>query len=384
VNPTARAARSDALAARAARYVTLAALLAGALGSAACGGSKSASSTVTAPAATAVPVDATGSVATASEDVTFDVGGNVVPGTLVRPTTPGRHRAVVLMAGSGPTDRDWNSPLLPGTNGSAKLLAETLAKRGVIVLRFDKAGVGGNKTSLTGKTFDVYRDEGRAALALLRARADVAPDHLFVAGHSEGGMHAMRVALEERDHIAGLLLLSASGRSMQTLILAQVEPQLKAALPDRADAEMASLRAAFADFVAGKPVDPTRASQIPQLQMLVQSITNPATATLARSMFSFDPIPALAQIRVPIFIYNGRRDVQVDPDLDAQALAAANDRERTELHIASEADHVLKHETRSLAELRANMMIVQSQMNSETRTLDGPTVDSITTWLAAH
>jgi pimeloyl-ACP methyl ester carboxylesterase len=372
-------------AARAARIIAVAALLAvSALAGGACGGGTSASRTVTAPAATAVAVDPSGGFATASEEVTFDVAGNRVPGTLVRPTAPGRYRAVVLMAGSGPTDRDWNSPLLPGKNGSAKLLAEALGKRGVIVLRFDKAGVGGNKTALDGKTFDVYRDEGRAALALLRARADVAPDHLFVAGHSEGGMHAMRVALEERDHIAGLLLLSASGRSMQSLILAQVEPQLRAALPDRADAEMASLRAAFADFVAGTPVDPTKTSQIPQLQMLVQSITNPSTATLARSMFSFDPIATLAKIRVQIFIYNGRRDVQVDPELDAQALANANDRERTELHIASEADHVLKHETRTIAELRANMMNVQSQMNSETRTLDGPTVDDLTTWLAAH
>jgi uncharacterized protein len=360
------------------------AIAAGASLAIACGGGSAASTTVTAAASTAVAVDATGSLATTSEEVTFDVAGHTVPGTLVRPTAPGRYRAMILMAGSGPTDRDWNSPLLPGKNGSAKLLAEALGKRGVIVLRFDKAGVGGNKASLEGKTFDVYRDEGRAALALLRARADVAADHVFVAGHSEGGMHAMRVALEEGSQVAGLLLLSTSGRSMQTLILAQVESQLRAALPDRADAEMASLRAAFADFAAGKPVDATKASQIPQLQVLVQSITNPATATLARSMFSFDPIATLAKIRVPIFIYNGRRDVQVDPELDAHALANANDRERTELHIASEADHVLKHETRTVAELRANLMIVHSQMNAETRTLDGPTVDDITTWLAAH
>ena len=358
-------------------------MIALAVASGACGG-KATPATQAPPASSAIAVDATGTLAIASEDVAFDVGGNAVPGTLVRPTAPGRYRAVVLMAGSGPTDRDWNSPLLPGKNGSAKLLAEALASRGIIVLRFDKAGVGGNKADFQSKTFDIYRDEGRAALALVRARADVAPDHVFIAGHSEGGIHAMRVALEEGTQIAGLLLLSTSGRSMQALILAQVEPQLRAALPDRADAEMASLRAAFADFAAGTPVDPTKASQIPQLQMLVQSITNPSTATLARSMFSFDPIAALAKVRVPIFIYNGRRDVQVDPELDAHALAKANDRDRTELHIASEADHVLKHETRTVGELRANMMIVQSQMNAETRTLDGPTVDDITTWLAKH
>lgn len=271
---------------------------------------------------------------------------------------------------------------MPGKNGSGKLLAEALAKRGVVVLRFDKAGVGGNKTSLAGRTFDIYRDEGRAALAYLRTRSEVARDKLFVAGHSEGGMHATRVALEEGSALAGLLLLSTNARSMQTLVLAQVEPQLRAALPDRADAELAGLRAAFDDFAAGKPVDPTKASAIPQLQMLVGSITNPATASLARSMFSWDPLPAVARVTVPILVYNGRRDVQVDPELDAKPLAAANP--RAELLIAAEADHVLKHETRTVAELRANLMVVQSQMNAENRTLDPGTVDAIAAWLARH
>lgn len=355
--------------------------------SAACGGSQRATTTATAPAdkqSSAVAMNADGSLDIASEEVTFQAGGETVPGTLVRPTAPGRYRAVVLMAGSGPTDRDWNSPLLPGKNGSAKLLAEALGKRGVVVLRFDKAGVGANKTSLTGKTFDVYRDEARAALAYLRTRADVAPDALFVAGHSEGGMHAIRVALAEGDKIAGLLLLSAAGRSMQTLILAQVEPQLRAALPDRADAELATLKAAFADFVAGKPVDPTKASTLPPLQQLVQAITNPSTATLARSMFAFDPIAAMYDVRPAILVFNGRRDIQVDPELDAHALAKANDLEKTELQIASEADHVLKHETRTIAELRANLMIVQSQMNAENRVLDPGALEIIAGWLSRH
>jgi pimeloyl-ACP methyl ester carboxylesterase len=171
---------------------------------------------------------------------------------------------------------------------------------------------------------------------------------------------------------------------MQSLILAQVEPQLRAALPDRADAELASLRAAFADFVAGKPVDVAKASTIPQLQMLVGSVTNPTTAMLVRSMFAFDPLKELAQIRVPIFIFNGKKDVQVDPDLDAQALANANDRERTEIHLASEADHVLKHEPRSMQELRANLLIVQSQMNADGRTLDPAALEAIAKWLASR
>lgn len=350
----------------------------------ACGGGSRSATPTTPPPASGPAVESTASLEITSEEVAFTANGNSVPGTLVRPTAPGKRRALVLMAGSGPTDRDWNSPLMPGKNGSGKLLAEALARRGVIVLRFDKASVAANKTPLANQTFDVYRDEGRAALAYMRTRPEVATDKLYIAGHSEGGMHATRVALAEGNAIAGILLLSTSGRSMHSLILAQVEPQLRAALPDRADAELAGLRTAFADFLAGKPVDPTKASAIPQLQALVNAITNPATASLSRSMLGWDPLAAVAQLRVPILVYNGRRDVQVDPELDAHALAKSNDRERTELHIASEADHVLKHETRTIAELKANLMIVQSQMNAESRVLDPASIDIIATWLARH
>ncbi len=333
-------------------------------------------------ALTYVAIDPDGDVATTSEEVTFTAAGHSVPGTLVRPTTPGRHPALVLLAGSGPTDRDWNNPLLPGKNGSAKLLAEALAKRGVVVLRFDKAGVGGNKASLENVTYDIYRDEGRAALALLRARPDVAPDRLYLAGHSEGGMHATRVALEEGMQLGGLLLLSATARSMPALILAQLEIQLRAGMPDRADAELAAVRTAFADFLAGKAVDATKVSTIPQLQQLVGAIINPPTATLSRSMLAWDPAPEVAKVGVHIFVYNGAHDLQVDPELDAKVLGKANP--QAELFIAPEADHALKHETRTTAELRGNLMLVQTQMNAETRTLDPATLDAITNWLMAH
>jgi pimeloyl-ACP methyl ester carboxylesterase len=350
-----------------------------------CGGNKTAPTTAPREAeapASYVALDPDGAMPTESEEVSFTSGGHSVPGTHVRPTTPGRHPALVLMAGSGPTDRDWNSPLLPGKNGSAKLLAEALAARGVIVLRFDKASVGGNKASLENVTFDIYRDEGQAALAFLRARPDVAAERLYLAGHSEGGMHAVRVAAAEGDKLAGLLLLSTSGRSMASIILTQLTPQLKAAMPAQADALLAAIKQAIADFLAGKAVDPKQVTQIPPLQQLLQALFNPATATLSRSMIGWESRDEVKKLALPIFVYNGAHDIQVDPELDAKPLAASNP--RAELFIAPEADHVLKHETRSMSDLRANLMIVQTQMNAESRTLDPATLEAITDWLIAH
>ncbi|HVB64090.1 MAG TPA: hypothetical protein VNE17_05115, partial [Nitrolancea sp.] len=63
-----------------------------------------------------------------STEVGWQLDSTTVDGTIVRPFGPGPFSAVVMVAGSGPTDRDWNSPLLPGSNGSARLLAEVLAR----------------------------------------------------------------------------------------------------------------------------------------------------------------------------------------------------------------------------------------------------------------
>src|SRR5207248_9678945 len=77
-----------------------------------------------------------------SSDIDWRLGSTSIYGTLVRPSGPGPFPAVVMVAGSGPTDRDWNSPLLPGPNGSARLLAEALAGAGIASLRYDKRASG--------------------------------------------------------------------------------------------------------------------------------------------------------------------------------------------------------------------------------------------------
>jgi len=340
---------------------------------AACGSSSSPSSAGSSPGSSASDIQST--------EVTFAVGDRQVPGTLVRPAKAGGP-GVVLMAGSGPTDRDWNSPLIAGKNGSAKLLAEALAKRGIAVLRFDKAAVGGNKIAIDKVTFDTYRDEGRAALAFMRTQPDIDAHHLFIAGHSEGGLHALRVALAEGDQIAGLVLLSSAGRRLVDVLMTQLERQLETALPkDAAQTEIASLHKALDDFIAGKPVDPKTASSLPPVQQLIAGLVAPAQTKLIRDMFAFDPIAAVPAVKAPIFVFNGGKDIQVDPELDAKHLDAALRAAHHDvtLVIAPDADHVLKHEARSIADIRANLGALD--YNGD-RPLDPATVDAIASWIA--
>ena len=365
--------------------LTLAAVLAS------CGGSSRSSSTpaVTAPTGRDVTADAT--LATKSEDVTFTAGGRAIPGTLVTPTEPGPWPAVLLLAGSGPTDRDWNSPLIASKNGSAKLLAEALAQRGAIVLRFDKAGTGGNPgPPPEALTIDTYRDEASSALTLLRARPDVRPDRMFVAGHSEGAIHATRLAQHDPSKLAGVIYLAPASRTLADTVMTQLENQLRNPLAGltlaQIDAELAMLRKAFDEFRAGRPVDAKTASTLPPVQMLATQLFSPASAPLARALLFFDNAAEASKLALPILIASGGKDVQVDPDIDVRRLerALVDAKRDVTLHIAPDADHVLKHEPKTMPELRANLGAVQTGYNAEGRTLDPGLVDAVVAWLAAH
>lgn len=335
------------------------------------------------------PMTSMASLTTKSEDIAVTVGTRTVPATVVAPTEAGPWPGIVLLAGSGPTDRDWNSPLLTNKNGSGKLLAEELAKHGAVVIRYDKAGVGANAgVPMAEFTLDTYRDEQLQVLAALRARADVRKDRVFVAGHSEGGLHATRLALAAGGDVAGVIYLASASRSMAATMLTQIEPQLKAApLPaGMAEKEMASLRAAFVDFFKGKDVDPTTVSQLPPLQQLVAQMVSPTTAPLMRGLLAFDNASEAPRLAVPVLIVNGAHDMQIDPELDAKPLHAAflaAKRDAT-LHISPEADHVLKHETASKEQMRADLQKYQDGYNAEGRVLDPDLVAAVVEWLAAH
>ena len=165
------------------------------------------------------------------EEVEFPAAGLTIHGTIARPEAPGKRPAVLLIAGSGPTDRNWNSPLIPGTNGSGRLVARALAKRGVVTLRYDKRATGESVGDESLYTWEGYLAEQQAALAVLRADAAVDPDLVFAAGNSEGGLHILRLAHDPGGPpLAGLLFLDAAGRSLAVTAVDQISGQLPGAV----------------------------------------------------------------------------------------------------------------------------------------------------------
>ncbi|HEX8731069.1 MAG TPA: alpha/beta hydrolase [Ktedonobacterales bacterium] len=321
-----------------------------------------------------------------SEEVSWPLDDTIMYATLVRPTGAGPFPGVVMVAGSGPTDRDWNSPLLPGTNGSARLIADALARAGCASLRYDKRASGPhareNMAHLIGKlSMRSHVDELAGAIRELAARPDIRRDRVFALANSEGTLHALNYQLQQPAiPLAGLVLIGAPGRAVGAVARSQLAEQA-AALPD-GDALLALYDQAIARFQAGEPVAPDPA--LPQgVQMLLQALETPANLPFARELWSADAASLLARIDIPTLVVLGKKDIQVDWQADGEPLqrAAAGHANVTFL-FPEDANHVLKREPRPRAELPAAE--VAAGYNAPDAILDPQAMADILAWLAAH
>src|SRR3954470_16248957 len=144
---------------------------------------------------------ASGQGAASSRDVSFTVDGTKTYGTLQIPAhSSGQHlAAALLLAGSGPTDRNGDQPSADVTPQTLKLIAGVLAQQGIETLRFDKyftgqTGAGAFASDPGAVALDSYIRQADYAYDYLIAQPGVDRRHMLVVGHSEGGFYAMLVA----------------------------------------------------------------------------------------------------------------------------------------------------------------------------------------------
>ncbi len=313
--------------------------------------------------------------------VTGDVDGIPVHGTRTRPDGTGPWPGIVFVAGSGPTDRDWCSPLITGTNCSGRLLAEALTRAGFVTLRYDKRASGPhlqeNLPLLSGRiSMQSHADELKGAVDLLAADTDVS--RLFVLTSSEGAIHALNYQLQSSDiPFSALVLTGVPGRSIRQVARTQVEAQLKQ-LPD-GDRLMSHYSAAVSAFERGEPVVPDPA--LPEgARLLLLGLAAPANLPFTRELWSADPAALVAQVSEPILVVIGKKDIQVDWQADGRPLEAATaGRGNGTFAYPENADHVLKYEERPRDALAAAE--VAARYNDEGRILDPEALAAILRWL---
>jgi fermentation-respiration switch protein FrsA (DUF1100 family) len=235
-------------------------------------------------------------------DVTIPANGFNLAGTLTMPPdVAGRLRspAVLLVAGSGPTDRDETVAGIP----IFAQLAKALADSGMIVLRYDKRGIGqsGGRTEMA--TLTDYTDDVIAAVKWLGRRKDVDPHKLVVCGHSEGGAVALLAASRDKA-IDGVVTIAAPGTSGADLVLEQQQHVLATLKISDADkqAKIELQKKIQEAVIAGTG-----------WEGLPADIRKQADTPWFRSFLMFDPSTVLPKVKQPLLIVQGDLDTQVPP-----------------------------------------------------------------------
>lgn len=321
----------------------------------------------------------------ASQEVSWPLDGTIVDATLVTPAGHGPFPAIVMVAGSGPTDRNWNSPLLPGTNGSAHLLADALSGAGFASLRYDKRASGPrareNVQVLAGKiSMQSHLDELSGAVRALAQRDEVDADRVFAIANSEGALHALNYQIgEPAIPLAGLVLIGPPGRAIGVVARAQIAAGA-AALPN-GNALMSLYDAAIERFLAGDSVVPD--PSLPDTaRNLLLGLTAPVNQPFSRELWMADAARLLPKAHVPMLIVIGRKDVQVDRRADGELLEkAADGRSDVTFLFPENANHVLKYEPRPRAELTG---ADAAGYNAPDTRLDPEALASVLGWLEAQ
>lgn len=287
--------------------------------------------------------------------VTFRAGGITVYGTYRHPRQPtGATPAALLIAGSGPTDRNGNSPELPGSVDTLQTLADWLSQDGVASLRYDKLGSG--RTGLGPYVLDPatigikpFDQEAVAALTYLAGRPGVDRRRLAVVGHSEGALFALLLATGmagPAPAVHALGLLEPLSVRYLDLISDQITAQIDAASRSGqlTAGAAATLEHQLAAAISSLRADGKLPADAPQV---LSSVFSPATARFLSQADRDDPAQLAARLRAhtPVLVSCSNDDIQVTC-VEVEHLVAGLQGAHAQVDLVQLAgvDHVLKQD----------------------------------------
>jgi len=256
-----------------------------------------------------------------NERMTVQVADGRLQGSLLLPKAAEPLPVALLIAGSGPTDRNGNNPM--GRSDSLKRLAQALAKRGIASLRYDKRGVAQSlAVAPNEEQLSVEHYVPDAVAWARQLEADSLFSGVVLIGHSEGALIASLAAPIVEP--AALISIAGSGRPIDRLLREQLQGRLPPPL-------LATAHYLIDELNAGRTHE-----QVPEA---LQILFRPSVQPYLISLFRQDPIQAFANVTAPALIIQGTHDIQVDRE-DAEALQRA--REDAELALIPGMNHVLR------------------------------------------
>ncbi|WP_375739587.1 alpha/beta hydrolase [Pseudomonas boanensis] len=236
--------------------------------------------------------------------IELDTHSGTLYGSLLVPKRDKAVPVALLIAGSGPTDRDGNNPI-GGRNDSLKKLARLLANQGIASVRYDKRGVAASQAAgADERTLSIERYTADVAAWGQKLKQDPRFSRLILIGHSEGALLASLAA--DAAGADAIVSLAGSARPIDQLLYAQLRIRLPPPLLAQSERLLASLR--NGQTVADVP---------PQLEVLFR----PSVQPYLISLFRQDPADAFARLRIPALIIQGSHDIQVSVS-DAERLKA--------------------------------------------------------------
>ena len=242
----------------------------------------------------------------------------LIDGTLTLPENIGNPSLIILIQGSGPTDRDGNQMMMK--NDASKKIAHQLAENGIASYRFDKRIFKMNKFRIkeADLRFEDFVTDVNSILEYFKAGKKF--DKIIAAGHSEGSLIGMLAAQHGAD---AFISLAGAGRSIDKIIVEQLAKQSEE-LSENA-------RQALDEIIeTGSTVN---------YSPYLESIFRPSVQPYIASWMKYDPALEIAKLEIPILIINGSFDLQVDTN-DAEILNAAA--RNSKLVILKDMNHIFR------------------------------------------
>lgn len=275
-----------------------------------------------------------------SEDITFEnkKADVTLAGTLTFPKTGNNFRAVVMVTGSGPQDRDESllnhKPFL--------VIADYLTKNGYAVLRYDDRGIGKSKGRFAAATSADFAEDALAAVEYLKTRKEIDKKKIGIMGHSEGGMIAPMCAAKSKD-VSFIVLLAGPGVPGKDIIIRQGELISRAAGEKEEEiAKGVNINKQLYDIAINTKDSALAFSKMKTvIEKLVASLSeealkNPNLKMEAqeagikqilspwfRFFIKYDPRQDLVKLKIPVLALNGEKDLQVDPKQNLPEISKA-------------------------------------------------------------